>query len=201
MFLNKNPNSTVNELASAVSINAISVRHHINSLLADGVIESSEQRHGVGRPRLVYSLTEKGYEIFPSKYFRLTNRLLGQFKETLSTDMLNKMFIGIAKDLAEKHRSTMKKLSIEERLNLMQNLLEEEGFNVDWEQKTDHFLIHGITCPYFQVALSHPEVCTLGQTIISEMLNIPINRLECQAKGDQTCSYIIPHEKKSEKTI
>jgi len=52
-----NPNSTINALAEAVGINAVSVRHHLTSLQADNLVQSQEERHGVGRPRLVYSLT------------------------------------------------------------------------------------------------------------------------------------------------
>ncbi len=42
---------TVNELAEAVDINPISVRHHLNKLEAEGLVTSFEERHGVGRPR------------------------------------------------------------------------------------------------------------------------------------------------------
>ena len=58
----RKPNATVNELADEVGINAISVRHHLISLQADGLVESEERRHGVGRPRLLYRLTDRGRE-------------------------------------------------------------------------------------------------------------------------------------------
>jgi DeoR family transcriptional regulator, suf operon transcriptional repressor len=48
------PRSSINELAQAVDINAISVRHHLTNMQADGLVAAEEERHGVGRPRLVY---------------------------------------------------------------------------------------------------------------------------------------------------
>ena len=69
---------TINELAEAVDINPISVRHHITRLEADGLVNSAEERHGVGRPRRIYFLTESGMEQFPTRYLRLTMRLLEQ---------------------------------------------------------------------------------------------------------------------------
>jgi len=54
------PNSTINDLAEAVGISPISVRHHLTSLQAENLVAAEEERHGVGRPRLVYILTEKG---------------------------------------------------------------------------------------------------------------------------------------------
>ena len=67
---------TINELAEAVEINPISVRHHIVKLEAEGLVTSEEERHGVGRPRRLYFLTEGGHEQFPTRYIRLTMRLL-----------------------------------------------------------------------------------------------------------------------------
>lgn len=198
LFLLKNPKSTISGLADAVTINTISVRHHLNNLLAEDLISAEEERHGVGRPRLVYSLSNEGLERFPSRYYRLTNRILDRFKETLSPDALNSIFSGIAKDIASTHRNTIKNLPLEDRLNYIQELLDEEGFNVEWEKKNDHYLIHEISCPYFHVVQSHPEVCTIDQTIITEMLDIPASKMHCILRGDQRCSFVIPFEKKSE---
>lgn len=194
LYLLKNPKAPIIDLATAVTINAISVRHHLNNLLAEGLVLFEEEKHGVGRPRLVYSLTDEGLERFPSRYYRLTNRILERFKDTLSPDLLNSLFSDIAKDIATSHRQTIKNLTIEGRLHFIQDLLDEEGFNIEWEKKDNHYLIHEISCPYFQVAQTHPEVCTLDQTLITEILDIPINKMKCIIQGDQRCSYIIPYE-------
>ncbi|HEX2994159.1 MAG TPA: winged helix-turn-helix transcriptional regulator, partial [Anaerolineales bacterium] len=53
----RKPKITINELAEAVGINPISVRHHLTNLQMEGLIAAEEERHGVGRPRLVYALT------------------------------------------------------------------------------------------------------------------------------------------------
>jgi len=85
-----NPKSTINDLANAVDINAISVRHHITSLQVEGLVLAQEERHGIGRPRLVYSLTESGAELFPTRYLRLVNQLFTQLKSRLTkTEMEN----------------------------------------------------------------------------------------------------------------
>jgi len=76
-----------------VDINPISVRHHINRLEADGLVTSEEERHGVGRPRRLYFLTEKGRERFPTRYIRLTMRLLEQLKEAMPQPMIAKLFL------------------------------------------------------------------------------------------------------------
>ncbi len=68
--------TTIAEMADALSISAVSVRHHLSTLQAEGLVRSAEVRRGVGRPHLAYSLTEAAQERFPTKYLRLSDRLL-----------------------------------------------------------------------------------------------------------------------------
>src|SRR5512139_3443927 len=98
---------TINELADAVDINPISVRHHINRLEADGLVVSTEERHGVGRPRRYYYLTDNGHEHFPTRYLRLTLRLLQQLKETVPLPLVNKLFAEMAHDLAANYSTEL----------------------------------------------------------------------------------------------
>src|SRR5512135_2767744 len=96
----RHPRSTITELAEAVGINPISVRHHLTNLQVEGLVEAEEERHGVGRPRLVYFLTEDGLERFPTRYLRLTTRLLSQMKEKLPGPVVGELFREVATGLA-----------------------------------------------------------------------------------------------------
>lgn len=185
------PRSTINELADAVSINAISVRHHLTSLQADGLVTAEEERHGVGRPRLVYFLTEKGLERFPTNYFRLTNRLLDQMKDTLPEPVVNTLFTQMAVDMTSGLQQQVQSMSIEEKLDLIKDLLNQEGFSVEWEKMGEQYAIHEITCPYYHVGQSHPEVCSVDQTVISTVLSIPAEKINCVLRGDAHCTYLI----------
>jgi predicted ArsR family transcriptional regulator len=160
-------------------------------LQAEGLISAEEERHGVGRPRLVYSLTEDGMERFPTRYLRLTTRLLSQMKEQLPQPMVSDMFRQVATHLAAEHEEQLSGLSVEERLNVMKDLLGEEGFVVEWEKKGQDYLIHEITCPYLQVGHVHPEVCTVDQTLISKMLAVPASKIQCILSGAAHCTYIV----------
>src|SRR5687767_6968682 len=127
--LRRRPKISIIDLAEAVCINPISVRHHLTNLQMEGLIAADEERHGVGRPRLVYSLTEDGMEKFPTKYFRLTTRLLTQMKETMPAPMVSKLFGQIAEDMANEYSSQIEGLSMEERLDFVKDLLAQEGLD------------------------------------------------------------------------
>ncbi|HSB00664.1 MAG TPA: winged helix-turn-helix transcriptional regulator [Anaerolineales bacterium] len=187
----RKPKITINELAEAVGINPISVRHHLTNLQMEGLIAAEEERHGVGRPRLVYSLTEEGMERFPTKYLRLTTRLLAQMKESMPGPLVTKLFNQVAEDLASEYTSQMQGLSMEERLEFVKELLAQEGFTVEWEKKGTEYQIHEISCPYYQIGVAHPEVCTVDQTLISKMLALPASKVQCILDGGAFCTYVV----------
>lgn len=187
----RKPRSTINELAEAVGINPISVRHHLSSLQAASLVTGEEVRHGVGRPRSVYFLTEAGMERFPTRYLRLTSRLLDQLKDSMPEALVSQLFSRMADDLAEEYKEQMQGLNIEERLDLIKSLLSDEGFTIEWEHTGEQYQIHEISCPYYQIGQNHPEVCTVDQTLISKMLAVPTSKVECILTGDAHCTYVI----------
>ena len=184
---------TINELAEVVEINPISVRHHINRLEADGLVTSYEEKHGVGRPRRLYCLTDSGREQFPTRYLRLTMRLLEQLKETVPQPVINQLFSQMARDLAAEHSPELCGLTMEERLNMIRSLLNSEGFSVEWERQGDQYLIRETNCPYYLVGQNHPEVCSVDQTLISTLLDVPAEKIKCILFGDSNCIYMVPN--------
>ncbi len=189
------PRCTVNELADKVGISPISIRHHIASLEAEGLISSEDERHGVGRPRQVFFLTGTGVEQFPTRYVSLTVRLLEHLKETMPESMINALFSEMAEDLANElaEGTDTHNLTIQERLNLVKELLKREGFDIEWEQREDGFQIREASCPYYYIGQNHPEVCTVDQILISKVLSIPTEKVKCILKGDSSCTYIVPN--------
>ena len=69
--------------------------------------------------------------------------------------------------------------------------LREEGFTVEWEKKDGQYQIHEISCPYYQIGVAHPEVCTVDQTLISKMLALPANKVQCILDGGAFCTYVV----------
>ena len=189
--LMKHPRISTQEIAEAVGINPISVRHHLTSLQLEALVAAEEERHGVGRPRLVYFLTENGMEKFPTRYLRLTTRLLTKMKDKLPEPIINEMFKELATSLASEHEQEFSNLNLEQKLDVMKNLLSDEGFVIEWEKQGTEYLIHEVNCPYLQIGQSHPEVCMVDETLISTMLALPTNKINCILNGANQCTYVV----------
>jgi predicted ArsR family transcriptional regulator len=186
--------STINELAKAVKINPISVRHHVTRLEDEGMVGSAEERHGVGRPRRVYFLTEAGMEHFPGRTIKLTNRILDQLKNTLPAEQFSKVFAGMADEAAKDlpAQSELGKMNLDQRLKAMKTWLNKEGFGVQIHKTEKEVVIKETSCPYFYVGQTHGEVCSIDKALIARALSVDPQRTSCLLSGDSHCTYVIP---------
>ncbi len=190
-YLRKHGATSVIDLAAATRVTPVSIRHHLSALQAEGLIAAVETHSGVGRPKLLYSLTQTALERFPTKYVRLTDRLLDEMKSAMPAPMIERMFAAIAQDIAADHASKFEGKTLEEKVNLLVELLGEEGFLAAWNKVGDAYHLTEYNCPYFIIGQRHPEVCTLDQTLISKVLNAPVEKTTCLLNGDQRCVFVI----------
>ena len=185
--------SRIDLLAKAADISPVTVRHHLNALQADGLIEVASVRRNVGRPYHVYSLSEKGHELFPKKYFSLANRLLEELKERLPADTVNEIFISLVDRILKEQANEFADLPLEERLNYVINLLGNEGFLARWEKMADgRYQIIEYSCPYISMGQQHAEVCTLDTQIMISVLGTAVEQQSCMLHGDDCCQFTIP---------
>jgi DeoR family suf operon transcriptional repressor len=183
---------TVNDLAQAAGVSPVSVRHHLANLQADKLVEAEEVKHGVGRPRLLFALSDSALEMFPSRYFRLTSRILEKIKDSMSSDAVQNLFASVASTMAADYAEQLEGLPLEERLERLVQLLSEEGFEAELEAHNGNVTIRELSCPYYRMGREHPEVCMIDQTFIATSLSLAVERVTCLLDGDSHCSFSIP---------
>lgn len=187
--------ATVDVLAEAAGVSPVTIRHHINGLLADDLIESESVRRSVGRPYHVYYLSEAGQELFPKKYFALSNRLLDELKERFSADVVNDLFHSLVQKIIDEHRPEFEHLDFEGRLNYLMRLLADEGFLARWENHGAGYRITEYSCPFLNMGQQHAEICTLDTALIQAVLGTEIEQHSCMLNGDDCCQFeLLPHE-------
>jgi len=185
------PGSTINDLAEAVGINAISIRHHLTALEAEGLITSQEERHGVGRPRFIYQLSETGVESFPTSYLKFTKRLLESLKNKFSSDEIKTILNDIGSSIAATYEDELEGKSFGERITLLPLILSREGFMVQMEKQEGEYLLKSFSCPYHKIGLDHPEICLMDRQLITQLVSKPVHVESCIFSGDDHCSYRI----------
>jgi predicted ArsR family transcriptional regulator len=187
--------ATIVELAKALQVGPTSVRHHLASLQAEGLVQSTEVRHGiVGRPNLVYSLTDRGRDRFTPRYLEFTERLLDELKATLPPETLSAILSRMASGIVAKYGSELQGKNLDERMRLLGKVLGEEGFLAEWSRAGETIFLIGRNCPYTRIGRRHPEVCTIDRTMIQEMLAAHVEKTTCLLQGAERCAFVITPE-------
>ena len=182
-------NTTISQLSEILAISEISVRHHLMSLEAEGVIASSEERHGVGRPRFVYHLTEKGFQNVPTNYIKLSDQALTTMEHFLGTDKLLELFKQIGRDLAETVASSVSSQDPEEKLEQFASNLTQDGFIFSWTRSGEKYTLTTHHCPFHYLGQNHPEVCTINHALLESLIKHPISHDTSMLRGDVACTY------------
>jgi len=181
--------ATVNELAEAADVSPVTVRHHLNVLQAESLLESESVRRKVGRPYHVYSLSAKGLELFPKRYASLSSRLLEELKNQFPPEVVTSIFQGVVEGIVEEHRAEFEALELEERLAYLVELLAEEGFLARWEKREDRYHIIEYSCPYLSLGHEHAEICHFDRDLIVAVLDTEVEQHSCMLSGDSCCQF------------
>lgn len=181
--------ATVNELAEAADVSPVTVRHHLNALQADSLLELESVRRKIGRPYHVYSLSEKGLELFPKRYASLSMRLLEELKTQFPPEVVQGLFHGVVEGIIEEHRAAFESLGFEARLRYLVDLLGEEGFLARWEKRDGRYHLIEYSCPYRSLGDEHAEVCSLDRDLMVGVLNTEVTQHSCMLSGDTCCEF------------
>ena len=187
--------ATIAELAESLGISTISVRHHLSTLQAEGMVQSIEIRRGVGRPHLAYSLTEAALERFPAKYVQLSERLLDQLKASLPAQAIETIFARMAEGVVAEYAAKLRGKTPKEKLELLVEMLGAEGFMARWNQTGETISLTEYNCPYLHIGQRHPEVCSIDRTIISQVLAADVEKTTCVLNGGEHCVFVITPSK------
>ena len=183
--------ATIADLADTLGISPISVRHHLSALQAEGLVLSAEVRRGVGRPHLIYSLTEAALERFPAKYVLLSERLLDELKASLPAQAIETIFAHMAEGVVAEYSTQLQGKTLKEKMELLVEMLGAEGFMAKWNQTGETISLTEYNCPYIHLGQRHPEVCVIDRAIISQVLEAVVEKTTCVLSGGEHCAFVI----------
>jgi DeoR family suf operon transcriptional repressor len=191
-ILKEERQATVEDLAQRLELTPMTIRHHLNVLQAQNMIEAARVRRSqkVGRPRLVYTLTESADQFFPQNYGNLARHLVSEVKERLGKEETQVIFDRVAARVAQDAPPPREGQAFEERLNQVAEFLEKQGFITRWEKTEEGYVLTNINCPYRQVVREHGEVCGMDEALISQILGVEPVRLS-SLRDQARCAYLI----------
>ena len=189
--LHRGGRAAIKDLVPVIGLTSTGIRQHLTILQRDGLVRTDEERGKVGRPALVYTLTEKGENLYPKNYDLLANLLIEEVRAIVSGGGLLTLLRRVAARMAEPYVKRAEGKPLDERVRLAVAAINEQGCEADWERKGDELLIHQYTCPFPEVAKKNSAVCALDVNFISRLTGSDARLSESLLRGDRCCTYRI----------
>jgi predicted ArsR family transcriptional regulator len=179
---------TVNELAAALALTDNGVRAQLAALERDGLVRPSGTRPGKRKPNVTYELTAKAEHLFPKVYGLVLHHLLDVLNERLSPKKVDEVVRSVGHRLAPGYRTVVQaqSASIDQAIALLRELggfCEQQGGN-------GRVVLRCFDCPLAVAAAGHPEVCNLVETVLADVLGVPVQQ-RCQMDPSPQCSFEI----------
>ena len=183
--------ATIQKLADQLEINPITVRHHLLRMQEEGLVTSNEQRAGVGRPHLVFQLTNQGRQRISTNYHQLVNNLLDSVQTLFGRQASSELLVAVGQEMAKSYDLDTDKENLSEMMNNFCDMMANEGFQIEWELKDNRVIIRNTSCPYYNLENSNREICLLDQSFFSTLLGKELQLEQFTVETDSNCSHCV----------
>jgi predicted ArsR family transcriptional regulator len=192
-ILKENGTATVAELAEKLGMAQVSVRHHLDILVGEDLVESSgvRRRNGAGRPSQVYSLTPQAAKLFPQRHQVLANEMLAAMKSLLPAEEVQGIFLRLAEKTVLDAPAAHVDQQVEDRLDQVTEFLNQKGYTARWEVTDGRYRLFTCNCPYAGVSENNPELCEMDRTMLQHLMPEGVRRETRIADGAPRCAYVL----------
>jgi DeoR family suf operon transcriptional repressor len=190
--LKRSGDATAEELAATLEISSSAVRQHLRALRSAGLITASQDRGQPGRPADRYHATDLTEPLFVTTDSSLSVELLEHIEEE-DPELVNRVFQRRRRRLVENARDKLTRKTVAERVNVLTNMLDEQGYLADCEKAGhNHYRINLHSCPMWAVATHYTQACTTELEFIRDLMpDATVDRVTHKTAGAHTCAYEI----------
>lgn len=191
--LKKEYEVSMKELMMHFSISEVAVRKQLHDLIRQGFVRKRKVKADIGRPMLVYALTDKGHHTFPNQYKMLPKELLEDLEASLGKQAVHKL-LSERKDREERElQSYMKDASFSEKLAKLVHYQEEKGYLIEMEtRETGDVELKNFNCPIYHLASNYQMICTNEKDMYRNLFpDSKIMSSSCMTKGGKYCCWTI----------
>lgn len=190
------PNSP-EEIATALGVSRTGVLQQLHALETGGLVSRQAIRHGVGRPRHVYDVTDAAQDLFPTNYDGLANGLLAAIREIGGQELIDGVFDERRRMTGDRIRQRLADrlpadAPLADRARELAVIQDEQGYLAEALIGADGVIrLFERNCAIHRVAADHGAACQAELDLFREILGADVQRETHIAAGDRCCTYRI----------
>ncbi|MFB6344246.1 MAG: helix-turn-helix transcriptional regulator, partial [bacterium] len=137
--LRESSECTVSDLRENAGVSPSTLNEHLSDLEAMNLVDKRSEKHGPGRPRHLYSLTEDAEHLFPNAYAELASMLLEVIESFSDEPEAREKLVEVLTNQLNEYDD-------------LERALRALGFYPDFELDGESETITYQQCPFYEVA-------------------------------------------------
>jgi len=183
------------QIAKKLGLTKMAISRQLSVLKEDKLINSKDVKQKVGRPVMMYTLSENSKDYFPNEHPLFSVSLIKSIKECAGENVLNEVLnYKLNKQISKYCEKILKTDSTEEKLKKLAFLRTNEGYmaNVEKVSHKEYLFIEN-NCPISNAAESCHQICKNETSMLQNILgnDISIKRKEYILENGHRCAYQI----------
>ncbi|HXT99298.1 MAG TPA: helix-turn-helix domain-containing protein [Polyangia bacterium] len=191
VFKQRGP-STIAELAERLEMSGEAIRQQLVQLQREGWVEAVVERaetSAAGRPPARFRLTASGDHLFPKNYDALAVMLLDAVAGELGKPAFEKVLAAIADGRVRDWEPRMRGLTLAERVQALKAVYGTGDPYMEVEKVRGGFRLIERNCPFLNIALQRPALCSVTVSALSRLLGVRVVREERFQHGHGRCVF------------
>jgi len=180
---------TTKELAARLRLSLNTIRHHLNELEDQELVEYERLQRGVGAPTFEYRLTPAGEALFPRRYeatlTSVLDHLVEQEGRSAAAAVLEARYTALTRQLQDQ----LVGVAPSERLAAIAELLSKDGYMAEATVSANGGTLTEHNCAIQPVAERFPEICAAEAKFLTLVLGAEVHRERHILNGCSACEY------------
>lgn len=181
------------ELARYLRITREAARQQLQSLEQEGRITRTVAKPAKrsGRPAIRFTLTPAGDQLFPKHYDALSLTLVDGIVQQLGPEALEKLLTALTDQRVRQWEPKLVGKSLAEKLRAIQGIYFEGDPYIAVEKDRRGYLLVEHNCPYLNLALARPQLCSVTVSTLTRLLGVRVVREKRFQDGCGCCAFRI----------
>ncbi len=187
-------------IAAAIGASRSGVAQQLRALEGAGLVTRTAVRHGVGRPRHLYDVTDEAQGLFPSNYEGLASGLIAAIVELGGDQLLDDVMLARSRQAGASLREALAAAlppdaPLADRVRELARLQDGLGYlaeaQLDGEDGAVRLVQHN--CAVHDIARANGSACRAELAMCRDLLGPGVERESHILDGDRCCTYrVVP---------
>ena len=182
---------SVNELVEKMKMSYMGIKQHCLTLQRDGYLDTWRRPQKMGRPEMVYRLTRRSHDLFPSDSNEFTLEVLKSVRDIYGPNAPEKLLYNIFEKKTASLKAKVKGDTVTDRAKWLARTRDVEGHMAQFVSDTAEGGSQILEChsPIMNLIESYPIIGRLEQDMFEAVLGTKVRREETRNSGLYECAF------------